>query len=888
MSPDAEITFESDGDDNSEGSNEFIRFNPLPSRGIKARHQRKLSTQDLLDGHKLSMDQIYTGRPKNTIPSLAYYSEISETNGFDLEPSTDAGQKLFKQIESEAVINRSIGSVSVTSFIGSECYRTDVLPGDMVEVCSRDGHTTFGMILAVDDSATMADVLSVDGAYFRLSLKCSSHSLSSKLTLILRGLITPSKLSQYTSIPESKDIYMHFMNIVIKDALALVPLLSPYLQPVYAYLAQPDTLQATNLEYITRNMISASRNALERKVNPSPISQISLRLATYLSACGNNLRFARLSVDSPVVAVSERAFDAIVKIMHYLTDQELSSYINAFKELLLTPVKPNLSQHTDSMPTPSGLSPIITFLQSYVISPDPRLSDAVRSILSKLYRERDSEIWLSSPSSVHKLLSEAGASVKDEPFSVKGGLAWSSDSKQNDLHKIFERQFKKHRRPKGFFENRITWEKLPVYRLGGEKDIGFSLEKTSAGTFKFFIHFPDFTSVLQQDEPAVKTLMKIGKSWIAPFGVQSLFPKTFVDAFREDCLTKSWTVSVNIPSLDADLLEHTSCEVTQTYIPKKLQTDVHLPSDDGLIVTSDIVRDHNHGLSREHVLRIRSICSLLENTFWSRINNGSVFDFPMSSRSYYPVEIDSSQSKLDFTLRDIIRESRILTGILVGNFGALNQLPLPYLRQGRGQTGEMHRYCKERRSKGSISTSDRILAESFLTNERISKFPGPYAGLGIADAYVHIGSPFEDTLSLYSQWVLREHLQRKNMVTNNDDEAVLNRNLLRNKEISSAYMESQIYAQRDLVTYFYEKLKRYNALRRLEDELRVSNNYYIFRCEIVEDAQFPDMAIAYCHDLNLLVDVVLYPDSSVSSGDTVLCTEIIELTPVDGLLVLGL
>jgi hypothetical protein len=102
------------------------------------------------------------------------------------------------------------------------------------------------------------------------------------------------------------------------------------------------------------------------------------------------------------------------------------------------------------------------------------------------------------------------------------------------------------------------------------------------------------------------------------------------------------------------------------------------------------------------------------------------------------------------------------------------------------------------------------------------------------------------------------------------------------------FFDREIVPRRELVDLYRRKLDTFFALDALKTRLDSTNGYLIFRCAIIDECHFPDLARAWCEDLGVAVDVRILPDTVVQVGDTIVCTEILQLEPLQGLIVLGM
>lgn len=133
-----------------------------------------------------------------------------------------------------------------------------------------------------------------------------------------------------------------------------------------------------------------------------------------------------------------------------------------------------------------------------------------------------------------------------------------------------------------------------------------------------------------------------------------------------------------------------------------------------------------------------------------------------------------------------------------------------------------------------------------------------------------VGRPFDNSLALITQ---RQLLKPRSLTAQEPLESHIRRSILPNWWLA------------DLVE---ERLARYEVLSGLQEELRSSSAFHMFRCVILQPANYPGLATAWCRDIDLQVEVSVLPHTRLYEGDQIICTEILELDPIQGLIVLNM
>lgn len=200
------------------------------------------------------------------------------------------------------------------------------------------------------------------------------------------------------------------------------------------------------------------------------------------------------------------------------------------------------------------------------------------------------------------------------------------------------------------------------------------------------------------------------------------------------------------------------------------------------------------------------------------------------------------------------------------------------------QMMSLHAQAAAGRIAGIFFKHKQIEAPFLVSNhgrEVVSNAAGYHDRMG-CDAYVPIARPLDSSLALLAQ--------KKILGTSVPTLYYSGRK----RPPLEAKLSETLLPGLDLVAHFEERDRYQRALKSLEAELQESPIFHIFRCVLLQSGrsrQSSEAQIirAYCHDLDLDVDVVLPAHSEpVFAGDQVICTEILELDPLFGVFVVSL
>ncbi|KAA8903365.1 hypothetical protein TRICI_005723 [Trichomonascus ciferrii] len=491
--------------------------------------------------------------------------------------------------------------------------------------------------------------------------------------------------------------------------------------------------------------------------------------------------------------------------------------------------------------SPEGVDDV---LKSYLVYPDPKLQPFVNKNMSELYPERDTDSWLTAPNSVYQMLKETGK-IDGNPLLVKGSNFWKTSDGEihDDVEEKLTSMLNKGLRKKSVLAHK-EWNELPVYAFSHSHDIAFSLDMRKPDSWTLYLHIIDLShSIGFQDGPLLDLLQYRGKSVRLKEGMRSLFPESF--RFRTgftrannqpvQCLTLSveiqpWEpVEWNMGHVNAQFTSINNSAI-QYFDGQKVDESMGWKYErigDELFNILDIKEDKSSLLTINRATRYHLTCirEIIEKHYWKRMDAAQI---PSNVQTFEDQTLDWYSGS-----RKIVQEARIFAGHLCSLFGLRERLKLP-----------------------SIDRS-----------------------LGLP-SYTEVGYPMDSLFSMIPQWQIRNLLERRAFEETN-------KTLVLTKPTNiETYIDQKIRPQDSLIDYLYNRIQRFHKLSNLQDKIRQTSGYYIFRCIVNEDAQYPHIASAFCPELDMDVEVVLVPNARLYAGDRILCNQIQEISPVDGLLVL--
>lgn len=746
--------------------------------------------------------------------------------------------------------------------------------GDIVETISRDGETDFGAILNITPDGNYVNVVSANGQ--------ASQKHISTISFAMNGFfLKPGDVN--------KNMASRYLCSIISRALELMPILAPRIRTAYAHLVRdrPDTgfsgVHLLHLYRMTKSTFdspSLLRNSAE-----------SL-LAVYLILNCSSLLFWRMS-PTVYLALNETSASSINQVMKTLTDVEFDRFVDSLKEQKANQVYTEETEvHNNNEGTSStALPPVLDrFLSHYVCSQDDRLAPAVDAIMSAVYPQRDSHEWLTSASTVQHLLGAHDG--PSNPFLKASGVAELDiengdgislkDGLEKDLTLRLE-QTVDELSPLTDPKNRVEW-KSPVFVFNDDTlnfnkqgyPIGLSVDSV---TKRMHLHIPDIGSLLRpRDHRGVLGLLaQRAYSWScalpadlvsrpsSPRAQLPLFPTTFKNALQLNFsgiapkLVNCLTISANIQ----DLSNPESVELIATSISSSLIQSTPNKSID----ISDLKAFDKH--------RALSATNHQSTNFFSNaLHPEGTIDLALATLdSFMRQRLLASDGKPN-EKSSLLSESQLLFGYLASLLCEREGIPTQYRRLkyvGAPQNPKIEHHMSKY-AKNLLSTRyDRQVTVSSENSTSIETFLGCV-------------NPLDSMHSLMSQWKLVpyvwRHLQfpQKHILSQYQDQDQI-------KDLTAT-----VNSQDRAIRLLKHKLDRYATLHNFELSLKSDGpGYYIFPVTVTQGAAFPDLAKGICEEIgNTEIEIQLLASTQVNVGDTIMCTELVELNPVDGLCVLSM
>lgn len=211
---------------------------------------------------------------------------------------------------------------------------------------------------------------------------------------------------------------------------------------------------------------------------------------------------------------------------------------------------------------------------------------------------------------------------------------------------------------------------------------------------------------------------------------------------------------------------------------------------------------------------------------------------------------------------------------------------------------------------GSLSASGRHVAQhEYLQPPLLGVQPRvPHFGLGVAAGYVGVARATEDIRHVVAVWQVVSVLarggrksgrksgtgSRGSSGSRGTEEKERERKskswpTLSGSELSNL-LTTTIIPRESLLSALERASVRYWTLRWLEQELsRSGMGYFVFKCIISSDVMSVSNVVkGFCVELGMEVDIVVQGQVMVARADRVMCTEVVDLDPTTGILVLGM
>ena len=340
-------------------------------------------------------------QPKRLGPTLSYYKTMTEN------------------FSSNGIIDREVmNQIQGDMLAGRVRYALDsgnVVPGDVVEVvCTYNGEFHFGVVLS-QIPGNLVKILAVDinGSGVVINRR------SSDVRLVVRALYNKDLVKSITdSSDESLAWHLIFhLKSFVKASLSISQDMEPILDQVYANYCSRRTTRAIDLYHLTESALNSVTHGKLKEYGDKGRAVLPSQLfGAYLALVGKDYYFTRRENSSLFLTIPERSAEIIDTVMNGFEDQET---FNSWCEELAKGAPNSLTKTRHPLH-------LVPFLQHYIIYPDPKLADPVSKIMSNLYPDRDTDSWLTAPSSVYKLLQDKQVYQKNQnPYLVvASGIAW--------------------------------------------------------------------------------------------------------------------------------------------------------------------------------------------------------------------------------------------------------------------------------------------------------------------------------------------------------------------------------------------------------------------------------------------------------------------------------
>lgn len=784
------------------------------------------------DNFTRNNQRIYTGRPQ--LPSgIEYYENFTQNNA--LPKKVEIEKKIINMIHNNDPFSMSQAAV------GSECL--GVAEGDFVEVCFRTGGIESGVVLSRESDGSVL-LYTIDGRKIRVKESFVSFALAGLVNKKALDLVLDSTKNSIIPLEHLS----HYLKLFIRTSINIATKLEPYLDVIYANHAKSEGIHGISLNQLTQELFNSARvNNTAQKYSAAMLFSVYLLL--------------KKSSDTPFGRFSPRSTEFFPLSEKYIESK------NKVNERLRDCGKGFLEELQSSNYNDKDLASI---LKGYLIYPDPSLIPTINTIMSSIYPHKDSDNWLTSPSSVYKMLRETKLirPTENPLLSPEGNsnFWWSSSSSthggeaydgvRSSLESLLNRSSLREKTT----ITPIEWEaELPVYVFSHSKDIAYSIDIQKSDSWTLYIHILDVAHLIGfEDRKILEKLEYRGKSVYLQTDeyYRPLFPTSFQNEFgfssEQTSSVNCITLSVKIEPWNRTNWNAHDVDIFPTIIPNFLYfetEDLDLSMGwryeyigDEIFNSQDLLNDKDSmvTISRLNRYALSTLREIMESFSWERTDDS----LPPYTKTFENYNLNWYSGS-----RKVTQEARICANRIC-------QL-----------------YSQKHHENVSLVETD-------------------------------IGYPMDHLVSLIPQWQLQNYFERQQLTkpNNNDNDDEINDNFkLLTKKFNTndlkSYYKDKISPQNSLMDHLYKRFYRYHKLSNLEDNIRRSNRLYIFRCTMKQEeaphgssfVQYPDIALAYCEELGMEVEVALsVPGAKLYNGDRILCNQILELSPIDGLLVLSL
>lgn len=795
--------------------------------------------------------------------------------------------------------------------------------GDLVECLPRQGSLEFGVIVGCANSRLSVYTLSGSVTQFAVD----------HVRFRVPGMLDPELLVQAF---DQDDAYIQShvlaaLKLLVKSSFEMLAQIKDALVTVHAQSATPAAMGVPHL--FSAEEIAAKARIIARIRSQTRISCVSSIIATYLSLSNSPIYWWKLS--SGWLAYPAAAAEDTQYVVAELDKEDYTE----FGQYLYRRLNKESTGDED-------FSALIGFLKRYILYPHPSFESCVVTILTSAYPHTPIK---ADPAQVHGLLIEAGLVDTENPI-LDSGLIYNmthtgvvdkytgaDESLAQSTSKPQSRHTPLHSQVYAFtFHNQ-----LPT--------LAVSLDQSQPSNWVLRIHVPDLSTHFEPKSSLMSIALRRGRIGQFPEGACQLLPDAakeaaaFKDGEPTKCITFSvrfspwkptdWGVNdinvsltevTNVTVLPIEQLEpvvgwqsNSAMAMDQPDVLDKFfdENDGHLEPIDSLELGGDLdeafdMRESAMGtlykadqdvhermsIFSSHVSRTdRNALVVIQETllknFWKRMDAGAVSTSDSTATSVISLsKLPQHVESLDLNHRlplahRLLSEAELIAGEICALYGSKVDLALPNQYQTlHGSSSELKSLIEQTRGlEGTLSVSGRFMATQYLGPlETTVTRRNPHFGLGLATGYVGVARPFEDTLHLIAQWQLAAQLSR------GGDEhcgwAALSDSEL------SGLLARTVLPRTKVVQMIEQMSRRYWTLRWLQQELKRSSGFFVFKCIISSEvAEYRDIAKGFCVELGMDVEIALTTTAPpVRRGDRVMCTGILSLDPTTGALVLGL
>ncbi len=180
--------------------------------------------------------------------------------------------------------------------------------------------------------------------------------------------------------------------------------------------------------------------------------------------------------------------------------------------------------------------------------------------------------------------------------------------------------------------------------------------------------------------------------------------------------------------------------------------------------------------------------------------------------------------------------------------------------------------------QGDVSLKSLVCGEKYLNKEIVTTQASPHVSLGLPFGFVELINPLNDYEAIVNQWqvinILKQEFKYKQGFNYKLNNALQDFKLLSDKQLQQHY-GFNIAPLKNFNISLQTSNERFNKLKWLSTK---KDDWLIFKCMITKPSTFPNLAKAYCFELDLDVEILLNPSlKQVQIGDQLICTKIVKL-----------